>query len=472
MRWKIIIISILCLSITSLQADDNIDQLQEQMQILMKQMEVLQHELEQIKDKQQKQTTNANNNNDVLISDIESDKDNTGTQSSHEDSSLVDLTTEEEQSIKNADSDHILARPWWENFDIYGFGAAGFYDTGSAGTREHGGFEIKEASLFVDAAVWEDISFFIELQTNRLGKDDDLFTRTGEVYAHFRDIPLGDATSLGVKLGRIDIPFGEEYLWQDAIDNPLITNSAAYPYGWDEGILLYSNYSGLNWIFAVTDGTDARSKEENSEKAFNAKFYGNPWEQLYLSLSLMSNGDGTKSAIEFGGSHFVPIGVSSTSTLGNSPSTEVESNLVELASKYNFNLANNTSGYLALTLGAAKQDDDDSSFDRSLRWFSIEPYLKFTNNWYTVLRYSEIGTYDNDEGYNFKGKTFAGGMAVSSFDIERFRRLGIGLGWAPNPHLRAKFEIGKDWFDLIDASPLPENNSDREFVGFEMAVGF
>ena len=40
-----------------------------------------------------------------------------------------------------------------------------------------------------------------------------------------------------MKLGRIDIPFGDEYLWQDAIDNPLITNSAAYPYGWDEGIL-------------------------------------------------------------------------------------------------------------------------------------------------------------------------------------------------------------------------------------------
>jgi len=210
MLWKTIILSILCLSITSLHAEDKVDQLQDQMQVLIKQMEVLQQELNKIKGEQQKQITKANHANEILTSEIETNGVITDSNSTDQDSSLVDLSTQEEQSIENNDgySDHILARPWWENFDVYGFGAAGFYDTGSAGTREHGGFEIKEASLFVDAAVWEDISFFIELQTNRLGKDDDLFTRTGEVYAHFRDIQLGDATSLGVKIGRIDIPFG------------------------------------------------------------------------------------------------------------------------------------------------------------------------------------------------------------------------------------------------------------------------
>ena len=475
MRYKIIILLLLSLSNTCLHADDKVDQLQEQMQILIEQMEVLQHELDQVRREQQKQTTDVNITNDVTENDIKKDDVVPDSNSTDEDSSLVDLTNEEEQPIKysDSDSDHILARPWWKNFDIHGFGAVGFYDTGSAGKREHGGFEIKEASLFIEAAVWENISFFIELQTNRLNKDDDLFTRTGEVYAHFQDISIGESASFGMKLGRFDIPFGEEYLWQDAIDNPLITNSVAYPYGWDEGILLYSNLSGLNWIFAVTDGTDERSRDENSEKAFNLKFYGNPWKPLYLSLSLMSNGDGSKSAFEFGGSHFVPIGSPPfTSTLGKSTSTEVESNLAELASKYNFHLSNNMNGYLALTVGAAELDDDDSSFDRSFQWYSIEPYLKFTSNWYTVLRYSEIGTYDDDKGYTFYGKPYAGGAAAFSYDVERARRLGIGLGWMPNPHVRAKFEIGKDWFDLIDASPLPTDNEDREFIGFEMAVGF
>ena len=164
----------------------------------------------------------------------------------------------------------MLTNPWWKNIEISGFGAAGFYDTGSAGTRADGGFEIKEASLFFDAEVWKDISFFLELQTNRLGKDDTLFTRTGEVYAHFRNIGAEDST-LGIKLGRFDLPFGEEYLWQDAIDNPLITNSAAYPYGWDEGILIYDTTRHFSWIAAITSGTDARSKEENSAKALNLK---------------------------------------------------------------------------------------------------------------------------------------------------------------------------------------------------------
>ena len=472
MRCKSIIILFLYLFGTSLHADDKVEQLQQQMQIMVDQMEVLQHELEKLKHEKQNQVSTTNHDDETLSSELKSNASADDKKENEERSSYVDLDTHENQSIESSDDDHILSRPWWRNFDIHGFGAVGYYDTGSAGTREHGSFEIKEASLFVEAAVWEDISFFIELQTNRLGKDDDLFTRTGEVYAHLQDIPISESTSLGLKLGRIDIPFGEEYLWQDAIDNPLITFSAAYPYGWDEGLLLYSDYHGLNWIFAVTDGTDERSSDENSDKAFNLKFFGNPWEPLYLSLSLMSNGDGTKSAFEFGGSHFQPVGASGSSALGNSSSTEVDSHLFELASKYDFNLSNNSKGYVAVTLGAAEQEDDDSTFDRSIRWFSIEPYLKFANNWYTVLRYSEIGTYDDDEGYNYKGKIYAGGDAVTSYDIERFQRLGIGLGWAPNPHIRAKLEIGKDWFKLIDASPLSGENDDREFAGFELAVGF
>ena len=159
----------------------------------------------------------------------------------------VDLTPREGPPLasnddpESDDQDHVLASAWWSNFDIYGFGAAGYYDTGSDATRAAGGFEIKEASLFVEADVWEGVSFFVELQTNRLGRDDQLFTRTGEVYVHFRELRLGNLPPFGLKLGRIDLPFGEEYLWQDASDNPLITNSAAYPYGWDEGVLLYGD---------------------------------------------------------------------------------------------------------------------------------------------------------------------------------------------------------------------------------------
>jgi len=42
----------------------------------------------------------------------------------------------------------------------------------------------------------------------------------------------------------------------------------------------------------------------------------------------------------------------------------------------------------------------------------------------------------------------------------------------PNPRTIAKFEMGKDWFSLVDASLLSSNNDDRLFVGLKVAVGF
>ena len=373
----------------------------------------------------------------------------------------VVLEANETDSVIAQSSGHVLSKPWWSNIDLSGFAATGVYGTGSDGNKEDWGFEIKEATIFVEAAVWEDIDFFLEFQTNRLGDDRSKYTRTGEVYVHFRDVEIGN-TDVGFKVGRLDLPFGEEYLWQDAIDNPLIQNSASYPYGWDEGVLAYGRHKELNWIFAITDGNDERSEEDHKDKAINAKFFGDLADNLYLSLSLMRNGMSAESAMEFGGSHFEPVDGSS--------SDAVDSWLMELNTRYQFTL-DSMEGYLAIALGTASQDDDAPGFDRDIHWFTIEPYLSLNPQWYTVLRYSEIGTYDDEEGYHFDGKPFAGGNDAFGYDVERFRRLSMGLGWTPTPRTRIKFEVGNDWYDLIESS-VREKGDDRHFIGAEIAVGF
>ncbi|HIG39250.1 MAG: hypothetical protein ABGY96_16275 [bacterium] len=406
----------------------------------------------------------------IAISAVATETQNDSTTSAFQ---PVDLDIHE-YSAMDSDSqndEHILSKPWYKNFELHGFAAIGFYDTGSAGTKENLVSEIKEASLFIEADVWENTTFFIELQTNRLGKDEEMFARTGEVYIHFREIPLNDSSSMGLKLGRIDIPFGEEYLWQDSIDNPLISNSAAFPYGWDEGVLLYDQYKKLHWILAVTDGTDARSKEDSSDKAVNLKLYGQPTPQLYLSVSAMRNGKSIKSALEFGGSHFEPVGTSNTSTVGSSESIAVDGFAYEFDLKAFFSDSVDGS-YISFSLGAANQQDDNSTFNRDFRWFSIEPLLRIGKDKYMVLRYSEVGTYDDNEGYHFDGKTTAGGNDSFGYDVKRFRRIGFGLGWIPNPRVKVKLEIGQDWFELIDQSPIRENDEDRSFFGLEVAVSF
>lgn len=366
---------------------------------------------------------------------------------------------------------HVLARPWWNNLDVYGFAAAGFYDTGPAGTREHGGFEIREATLFVEADVWTDVSVFMELQTNRLDADDTKFVRTAEMYLWMRELDLFGAFPIGVKLGRFDIPFGEEYLTQDAIDNPLISTSAAYPYGWDEGVLLYGGDERLAWVVAVTDGTDTRSRDDNGEKAVNLKLSGQLGDSVHAALSLMRNGGSGESALEFGGSHVEPIGRAGASALGRSASERVDARFGQLDVKVDFRWMQ-LPATLSLSYGEARLDDEDSRFDRDLRWYSVEPHVRIDHEWYVVGRYSEIGTDDADEGFHLDGKTFAGGSAAFGDDANRLRRWGAGIGWRPNERVRMKLEVGADAYRIIDASSLRARNGDRRFVGLEAAARF
>lgn len=381
----------------------------------------------------------------------------------------VDLTDRSVVAPSGAAQEHVLARPWYDNVTVSGFGAFGFVDSGRAGVRPDGGFQIKEATVHVEMDVWQSAVVYVELQTNRLGSDDSKYVRTGEVHAHFRDLLRTASVQVGAKVGRIDIPFGDEYLWQDAPDNPLISNSASYPYGWDEGVLVYGRLSGLGWIAAITDGTDERSAEDDPSKAINLKFYGEPVDGLTVSTSLMRTGAVGKSAIEFGGSHFQPVGASHSSTLGASLSERVEATLLDATATYRWG-DTRRGGRLIASYGGARQQDADRTYDRDLRWTTVEA-LGSIGAVYAVVRHSEIGTYDSQAGFHLDGKPTAGGNAAFGYDVRRFRRTSVGAGWDPNPRVRAKAEVGQDRFYLIEAAPAPPGD-DRWLLGLELAVSF
>lgn len=384
------------------------------------------------------------------------------------DDPLLDEVDLEEDEL--APPTHVLARRWFENFQMSGFAAFDFLATGNDGKNPEGGFLVKETTIWIEPQVWDDISVFFELQVNRLAKDETIAARTGEVHVHFRNVwDSGCGDTLGIKVGRIDIPFGEEYLWQDSIDNPLITQSAAYPYGFDEGILFYgSTAGGLGWLLAITDGTDERSIEDDWDKALNVKFYGEPSEDLYLSASFMRNGRAAKSAFEFGGSHFQPVGASHPSSLGISPSALVDALLYEVDAK----LSCDNGAYIAMSFGQAFQDDSVNTFDRNFLWYSVEALHPLSEKTYGVARFSDIGTYDSGEGYHFDGKITAGGNSAFGYDARRFQRLSVGLGWTPNPRTVIKAEVGSDWYDVIEASTFTPRDDDRWLAGFEVVVAF
>ena len=125
---------------------------------------------------------------------------------------------------------------------------------------------------------------------------------------------------------------------------------------------------------------------------------------------------------------------------------------------------------LDLAFGQAWIDDPRDAFDRRLTWFSAQPLYQLTDRVHVALRYSEIGTYDADKGYQIGGEFLAGGDALG-YDTRRLQRFSLGMGWKPNPRTRVKFELSRDGFALIDTSPLEPGN-DRDSLVVELAVSF
>lgn len=382
----------------------------------------------------------------------------------------IDLSGDEVPLLlPSADSNH-LGRAWYQNVDVWGFVATSYIDSGQAGEHRHGGFVIPEASLFVEAHAFEHASFRVDLQLVPLGGDDNETVSTGELYAHLHDLWKNDGGySVGLKAGRMYVPFGEEYTWFRAPDNPLITDSAPFPYGYDEGVELYGGWHDIGWTLAITDGSEERSEQASSAKAINLKLQGKVGERLDLSASFMRHGSNPESAIELSGSHIEPVGAGGDpSSAGVSPSSTVSATLYEFDARYH--AGHDTS--LALSFGQASIDDQVNAFDRSLSWFSIEPRLELTDDLFASVRLSEIGTYDSEEGYHFDGEILAGGNEAFGYDAKRFQRLSAGLTWKPNPHQVVKFEIGRDRFWVIDGSAIDASADNRVFFGLELVLSF
>jgi len=380
----------------------------------------------------------------------------------------VDLSGGEVSFGETGSPTHTLAKPWYEKISIWGYGAADYIMTGDAALRPNGGFLIREAAIYLEGEVWEDISWFFEIRTDYKGFDSRNVT-TGEVYAHFRNLlkPWGDDL-LGIKVGRVDIPFSEEYLQEHPPDNPLILNSAHWLYGTDEGIELYGHLSGLGWVLAVTDGASSRNIDDSIDKAVNLKVYGNPLESLYLSASAMRNGKTTRSAFRFGGSDFQPVGSRDPSTLGASPNRKIDAHAYGLDARWAFS----EGGHLALSFGQGFVSDKDSTFDRDFLWWSVEALQHITPTVYGVVRYSNIGTYDSSKGYHFNGTFTAGGNRAFGYDTKAMQRLQLGLGWKPFPTVILKGEVGYDRFEMINVSPFDPRNKERWFVGTELVLIF
>ena len=315
--------------------------------------------------------------------------------------------------------------------NISGQLAAGYFKTASEGLFPNGEFRLDEARVFLDARAWEDVYAFIELNVmTREGYDDAV--RLGEAYVDFERVLKwhGLDSLLNVRLGRFNIPFGEEYSVRYAIDNPLISHSLGDLWGVDEGIELYGSLGPVQYAVAVQNGGHAVAFEGTSDKSATARLTYQPKSWLRLSGSAMRTGDLSPqtegiSEMWFGNSFFTSLGNPNTTT-------RFHADLAEGDLEFLF-----SRGHLKLAGGGIHYDDNDRSGNnrRDIAYYYAEGMFRFTKQFYGAARYSQVLA---DEGFFIpaNGDWNKYGAALT----DNLWRLSLGLGYTPNPNLVFKLE--------------------------------
>jgi len=359
-------------------------------------------------------------------------------------------------------------------------------------------FLIENARLYLDVDLGRDLdwsgrrlvhdaSFYVEWD---IARESEVQNKIGSLY--LRLDRLADLEALSIKVGRFLVPFGEEYLRQSEArpENPLISFSAAIPYGWSQGILLFGPVvrDKIDYYVSLTSGQEGFDSNSGGRLQVDAKIDVRPAPWALLSVSGLRIGAlGTAStpartAMEWSGANLSSFGsgtpvasfqegtavaADSDPRLGGTAAWEADGGLRE-----------NGLGRLWLGVGGLRvRSADLSRYDRTL-WYGIaegvlegESVSSSLEPLYVALRYSAIGTWTSQRGYLLGDQNAGSDLGYNSKSVSWW---SLGIGVRLGPHLIAKAEYAWVDFDLVRGVPpsLTALASGRSYVGIGLSASF
>src|ERR1035441_8203004 len=142
-----------------------------------------------------------------------------------------------------------------------------------------------------------------------------LNTQLGELNLDFEDASQfwGKDRQLNVRAGRMQIPFGEEYMNRYAMENPLISHSLSDFWGVDPGVELYGSLGKFSYVAAVQNGGGSGVQDFDGDKSVAGRISFDPNKHWHFSVSGLRTGDLNSqndyvSAVWFGNGWFRSIG--------------------------------------------------------------------------------------------------------------------------------------------------------------------
>ena len=346
------------------------------------------------------------------------------------------------------------------NIVFSGEGGVAWFHKGREGKYPNDEFRVDEAKVFADVKLRDKIYLFSELNVTLREEPEDVL-RLGELYVDFENIlEVWDIDqALGVRVGRVDIPFGLEYQVRDAIDNRLITHSLADFWGIDEGVLLYGGIERFDYVLAVQNGGHPALRDFNSDKSVTVRLGYRPNDWLYGSVSAMRTGKldvgrDKLSELWFGNGFIRSLGDPATTTAFESDLLQTD--LQFFLPKGYFKLAGGVLGY--------RDNDLSSANERTVHFYSVEALHEFNQRWYAASRFSQILASD---GFPIVG--------AGPFGLRFFRTLttdlwqwSLGGGYRWSDDLVLKLE-----YSLLRGEELGGKRRDNEdLVAAALAYGF
>lgn len=344
---------------------------------------------------------------------------------------------------------------------ISGEAGLGFFRTGPGGQFPNSEFRVDDAKVLIEARVWKNAYAVAELDLATREASDEAF-HLGEFYADFENVSeLWDADRvLNVRIGRFNIPFGEEYQVRGVLDNPLISHAVSDLWGIDEGVEVYGEAGGFRYVVAVQNGGRSALHDFDSDKAVTARLSYDPRSWLHLSASALRTGrlsaqNDKMSELWFGGGFFRALGAPATTTT-------FRANLYEADGAVRWK-----QGQLKAAAGWVRFDDDDRAGDhaRAMRYHFVEAVQQLTEKLYGVVRYSEIRA---PRGYPLVGLGNFGNYFFGGSLTETLRRTSLGFGYRLGPPLVLKLEYSFEQRRMAAG----EGRENEDLLALELALKF
>lgn len=337
----------------------------------------------------------------------------------------------------------------------------GLFDTGAKGQFPNAELRVDDPVVSIEAAVQRNVYVFTELRLLTRETTAEAF-QLGELYVDFEDVSAawGRPGELSLRAGRLNVPFGEEYLQRTPVTNPLISHSLSDIWGVDEGVEAYGKVGPIGYVVAVQNGGVSRLRDFTQDKAIVGRLSWDPSRWLHVSGSAMRTGTlGAKtdyvSEVWFGGAVFRSIGAPQRTTL-------FSANLFQGDATLRWR-----GGHAAGSLGRAVYHDDEQGRGnrRSFDYGHVETVQSLAGPLFAALRYSFIRV---PKGYPVAGWGHLDAYFFSPVQTTRLERTSVGFGYRFGAPLVLKFEYAWE----SGRTTAGESRTGENFFGTELGVRF